>query len=53
VRIFLSWSGTRSKHVAEALREWFPTVIQALEPCDCQRMTLRKVHAGAQRYRRS
>jgi hypothetical protein len=32
VKVFISWSGERSKAVAEALREWLPSVIQALEP---------------------
>lgn len=30
--IFISWSGARSKKLAEALREWLPNVIQTLEP---------------------
>ena len=32
LRIFLSWSGTSSHKLAEALREWLPNVIQAVEP---------------------
>ena len=31
-KIFISWSGEMSKKVAEALRDWIPTVIQHLEP---------------------
>lgn len=31
-RVFITWSGERSKKVAEALREWLPTIIQAAEP---------------------
>jgi hypothetical protein len=30
--IFISWSGARSKAIAEALREWLPAVIQAAKP---------------------
>jgi hypothetical protein len=32
VRIFISWSGKRSKHIADALRSWLPNVIQAVVP---------------------
>ena len=32
MRIFLSWSGVRSKHVALALREWLPLVLHYAEP---------------------
>jgi hypothetical protein len=32
MRVFISWSGPRSRRVAEALRDWLQDVIQALEP---------------------
>jgi hypothetical protein len=32
MKVFLTWSGTKSKRIAEILRDWLPNVIQALEP---------------------
>ena len=32
MKVFLCWSGTRSKGIANALHEWLPRVIQALDP---------------------
>lgn len=32
LHIFISWSGERSKFVAEALRDWIPYVIQSAKP---------------------
>ena len=32
MRVFISWSGHRGKHVAVALRNWLPDIIQAITP---------------------
>ncbi|MBX3209877.1 MAG: toll/interleukin-1 receptor domain-containing protein [Labilithrix sp.] len=32
MKVFLSWSGKRSRAVATALREWLPNVVNALQP---------------------
>ena len=32
MKVFISWSGERSRLMAQALAEWFPRVIQAVQP---------------------
>ena len=32
MKVFISWSGERSKKIALIFRDWLPTVIQAIEP---------------------
>lgn len=32
MKVFLSWSGDRSKMLAETLKEWLPTILQVVEP---------------------
>jgi hypothetical protein len=32
MNVFISWSGTRSKTLAESLRDWLPLVINRIEP---------------------
>ncbi|OGP20053.1 MAG: hypothetical protein A2054_01250 [Deltaproteobacteria bacterium GWA2_55_10] len=32
MKVFISWSGEKSKHLGEAFREWLPSVIQAVKP---------------------
>lgn len=32
MKVFISWSGARSKNVAEILRSWVPKVLQAVRP---------------------
>ncbi len=42
MKVFVSWSGERSKQMAAALKEWLPTAIQYLEPW----MSDTDIHAG-------
>jgi hypothetical protein len=43
VKVFISWSGEKSKAVASALRRWLPDVIQTIEPW----MSRHDIDAGA------
>jgi hypothetical protein len=32
MKVFISWSGDRSKAIAEELRDWLPTIVQSIDP---------------------
>ena len=33
MKVFISWSGEKSRRIALILKEWLPAVLQTLEPC--------------------
>jgi hypothetical protein len=43
MKLFISWSGVRSKAVAESLRQWIPDILQAVTPW----MSAMDIDAGA------
>jgi TIR domain-containing protein len=43
VKIFIGWSGERSKQIASALWDWLPSVVQAVKPW----MSERDINSGA------
>src|SRR5262245_16863671 len=32
MKVFISWSGQQSRNIADAFRQWLPTVLQAVKP---------------------
>ena len=32
MKVFISWSGSKSQEVAKILKQWIPCVIQSVEP---------------------
>lgn len=47
MKVFISWSGERSRIVAEALREWLPNIINAVVPFVSQ-LDIEKGSVGAE-----
>jgi hypothetical protein len=42
MKVFISWSGDKSRNVAVALRDWLPSVINGIQPF----VSSKDIHAG-------
>lgn len=46
MKVFISWSGDNSRHVAEALRTWLPTVLAGAVECFVSSQDIRRGERG-------
>jgi hypothetical protein len=46
VKVFISWSGEKSRHVAEKLRQWLPTVLAGTVECFVSSQDIRRGERG-------